>query len=84
MLQWHSNVILKFVSKSSIEDMFSFLDAKWEGVKAVPQTHKMPCYYPISSSQLMVAETSDATDFKVVSMYKSRTTNENPSSGSDS
>ena len=44
----------------------------------------MHCYYPISSSQLMVAETSDATEFKVVSIYKSRTTNENPSSGSDS
>ena len=32
----------------------------------------------------MVAETSDATEFEVVSIYKSRTTNENPSSGSDS
>ena len=71
----------KFVSKSSIEDMYTFLDAKWEGVKAVPQAHKMHC---VSSSQLMVAETSDATEFEVVSIYKSRTTNENPSSGSDS
>ena len=65
--------------------MYSFLDAKLEGVKAVPQTHKTHCYYPTSSSQLMVAETSDATEFKVVSIYKSRTTNyENHSLGSDS
>ena len=82
--QRNPNIYIEFVSKSSIEDMHSFLDVKWEGVKAVPQTHKMHCYYPISSSQLMVAETSDATEFKVVSIYKSRTTDENPSSGSDS
>ena len=80
--QRNPNIYIEFVSKSSIEDMHSFLDVKWEGVKA--QTHKMHCYYPISSSQLMVAETSDATEFKVVSIYKSRTTDENPSSGSDS
>ena len=56
--QRNPNIYIEFVSESSIKDMYSY--AKWEGVKAVPQTHKMHC-------QLMVAETSDATEFKVVS-----------------
>jgi hypothetical protein len=81
---WFKQIYIEFVPKSIIEDMNSFLDTKWEGVKAVPQTHKMHCYYPVSSSQLMVAETSDATEFKVVSIYKSRATSANHSSGSDS
>ena len=45
----------------------------------LPQTHKVHCY-PISSSQLTVAETSDdATEFKIISIYKSKTSNENHS-----
>ena len=62
--QCNPNIYIEFVSESSIKDMYSFLEAKWEGVKALPQTHKIHCYYPISSSQLMVAESSDATEFK--------------------
>ncbi len=77
------NIYIEYVSQSSIEEMYSFLDAKWNDVTAVPQTHKMHCYYPISSSQLMVAEISDATEFKVVSIYKSRTATKEDSSGSD-
>lgn len=45
-------------------------------MKVVPQTHKMHCYFPISSSQLMVAETSDSAEFKVVSIFQSTTTSE--------
>ena len=82
--QHNPNIYIEFVSKSTIESMHLFLDMKWEGVKAVPQTHRMHCYYPISSSQLMVAETSDAAEFKVVSIFKSRTTSENHSSCLDS
>ena len=42
--QRNPNIYIEYVYKSSIKDMYSFLDAKWEGVKAVPQTHKMHCY----------------------------------------
>ena len=48
--QHNPNIYIEFVSKSSIEDMYSFLDAKWEGVKAVPQTHKMHCYYRVGAN----------------------------------
>ena len=33
-----SNVQIEFVAKSEIDQQFAFLDAKWEGVMAVPQT----------------------------------------------
>ena len=57
-------------TKDSIDAMNSFLDTKWEGVKAVPQTHKMHCFIPISSDEIMVAETSDTTQFKVAIIRK--------------
>lgn len=62
---------IKFISKTSIEQMCAFLDAKWEGVRAVPQTHKMHCYFAISHTQLRVAETSDSSEFKVATIRKS-------------
>ena len=37
--QRNPNIYIEFVSKSSIKDMYSFLDAKWEGVKAVSVMH---------------------------------------------
>ena len=39
-------------------------------MKAVPQTHKMHCFIPISSGEIMVAETSDTTQFKVAIIRK--------------
>ena len=38
-----SNVEIEFVAKSEIDQQFAFLDAKWEGVMAVPQTHRLRC-----------------------------------------
>ena len=78
------NIYIEFVSKSSIEDLSSFLDVKWEGVRAVPQTHKLHCFYPISSSQLMVAQTSDSAQFNVVSILKSKTPSGSTPCNSDS
>lgn len=46
------NIYIQFSSKSSIDQMYGFLDTKWEGVRPVPQTHKVHCYFAISSNQL--------------------------------
>ena len=35
--QLSSNVQIEFVAKSEIDQQFAFLDAKWEGVMAVPE-----------------------------------------------
>ena len=32
------------VAKSKVDEVKSFLDVRWEGVRAVPQTHKMHCF----------------------------------------
>ena len=32
-----SNIQIEFVAKSEIDQQFAFLDAKWEGVMAVPK-----------------------------------------------
>ena len=40
----------------------------------LPQTHKMHCFTPHGKDTLMVADTSDATEFKVVSIRKVVTT----------
>ena len=63
-------IYIQFITKDSIDAMNSFLDTKWEGVKAVPQTHKMHCFIPKSSDEIMVAETSDTTQFKVAIIRK--------------
>ena len=68
------NVLIHFIPKSSIDKMNAFLDAKWEGVVAVPQTHKMHCFIPHGKDTVMVADTYDATEFKVVSIRKVVTT----------
>ena len=74
MQKWQRIVILefyiRFITKDSIDAMNSFLDTKWEGLKAVPQTHKMHCFIPISSGEILVAETSDTTQFKVAIIRK--------------
>ena len=56
-------VLIHFIPKSSIDKMNAFLDARWEGVVAVH-----------GKDTLMVADTSDATEFKVVSIRKVGTT----------
>ena len=63
--------------------MNSFLDRKWEGVKAVPQTHKMHCFTPVSSHQIMVAETSDASVFAIRKPTTNMDEVENESASSD-
>ena len=52
-------IYIQFITKDRCYEFF--LDTKWEWVKAVPQTHKMHCFIPISSGEILVAKTSDTT-----------------------
>ena len=65
------NVHVQFIATSKVDDVKLFLDARWEGVRAVPQTHKMHCFIPKGREKLMVADTSDAKEFKMVTIRKS-------------
>ena len=49
-----SNVQIEFVAKSEIDQQFAFLDAKWEGVMAVPQTHRVHCIQASGTDQVKV------------------------------
>ena len=57
-------IYIQFITKDGTDAMNYFLDTKWEGVKAVPQPHKIHCFIPKSSDEIMVVETSDTTQFK--------------------
>ena len=67
-----SNVQIEFVSKSEIDQQFAFLDAKWEGVMAVPQTHRVHCIQASGADQVKVAETSNEIDkcFRICQIRK--------------
>ena len=81
--QRNPNIYIEFVSESSIKDVFFFGCKMGRCEGSTLDAQKALLLSP--SSQLIVAETSDAIEFKVVSIYKSRTTNyENHSLGSDS
>ena len=47
-----SNVQIEFVAKSEINQQFAFLDAKWEGVMAVPQTRRVHCIQASGADQV--------------------------------
>ena len=53
------NVQVEFVSKSEIDQQSPFLDAKWEGVMAVPQTHRVHCIQAIGADEVKVADASN-------------------------
>ena len=57
-----SNVQIEFVAKSEIDQQFAFVDAKWEGVIAVPQTHRVHCIQTSGADQVKVADTSNEID----------------------
>jgi len=50
--------------------MKSRLDAKWLNVCTVPSTQQLHCIVPNGLDKLLVAETSDAASFTVVSIRK--------------
>ena len=51
-----SNVQIEFVAKIEIDQQFAFLDAKWEGVMAVPQTHRVHCIIASGADQVKLAD----------------------------
>ena len=53
------NIQVKFVAKSEIDQQSAFLDAKWEGVMAVPKTHRVHCIQASGADEVEVADTSD-------------------------
>ncbi len=53
------NIEVQFVSKSEIDQQCAFLDAKWKGVMAVPQTHKVHCIRASGTDEVVVADTSN-------------------------
>ena len=57
-----SNVQIEIVAKSEIDQQFAFLDAKWEGVMAVPQTHRVHCIQVSGADQVKVADTSNENE----------------------
>ena len=57
-----SNVQIEFVAKSEIDQQFAFLDAKWEGVIAVLQTHRVHCIQASGADQVKVSDTSNEID----------------------
>ena len=53
------NIQVEFVAKSEIDQQSAFLDAKWEGVMAVPQTHRVHCIQASGADEVKVADTSN-------------------------
>ena len=71
--QMCSNVQIKFVAKSEIDQQFAFLDAKLEGVMAVPQTHRVHCIQASGTDQVKyLIHTSNEIDkyFRICQIRK--------------
>ena len=56
----------QFIAKGDIDQIKPQLDAKWEGVLAVPKTHKMHCIIPKGKGMAMVSDTSDSKEYTIV------------------
>ena len=64
------NIHVHFIPKTYIEQLESFLEAKWENVLTVPKTHQRHYFAADGSDIMMVADTSDSTEFTVVRIRK--------------
>ena len=67
------NIQIDFISKNLVSEQSGFLNTKWEGVLAVPGTHKVHCIQASGSDKVKVADTSSEmdTDFRLFSIRKS-------------
>ena len=74
------NIQVEFVAKSEIDQQFAFLDAKWEGVMAVSQTHRV-CGQASGANDIKVAVTSNKTE-KCFQVCRIRNTNVTPPTNS--
>ena len=50
------NIQINFISKYLIDKQPGFLNTKWEGVLAVPGTHKVHCIQASGSDKVKVAD----------------------------
>ena len=64
------NIHIEYIPHTEINDMKPSLDAKWLNVCMVPGTQQLHCIVPNGPDKLLVAETSDADSFTVVSIRK--------------
>ena len=61
---------IEYVAQAEIIDKKPSLDANWLNVCTVPGTQQLHCIVPCGRDKLLVAETSDADSFTVVSIRK--------------
>ena len=64
------NIHVHFISKTDIQAVQPFLEARWKDVVAVPRTRQMHCFIANGSNKMMVADTSDSTQFTTVCIRK--------------
>ena len=68
--QRNPKIHVEFIAKGDIDQIKPQLDAKWEGVLAVPKTHKMHCIIPKGKGMVMVSDTSDSKEHTIVPLRK--------------
>ena len=68
--QHSPKIHLQFIAKADIDQIKPQLNAKWEGVLAVPKTHKMHCIIPKGKGMVMVSDTSDSKEYTIVPLRK--------------
>lgn len=56
------NICVEFITKGDVDQQSSFLDARWESVMAVPQTHQVHCVQACGMDEVKVADISDEMD----------------------
>ena len=57
---------VNYIPKEQIASLESFLDERWKDAVTVPMTHKTHCVKTNGEKNLMVADTSDSTQFRIV------------------
>ena len=68
--QLNPKIHVQFIAKGDIDQIKPQLDAKWEGVLAVPKTHKMHCIIPKGKGMVMVSDSSDSKEYTIVPLRK--------------
>ena len=60
------NIHIEFIPKEDIAQQTTFLDAKWENIRALPRTHHIHCVRTHGSDKVKVSDTTDDTDVRNV------------------
>ena len=68
--QCNPKIHLQLIAKGDIDQIKPQLDAQWEGVLAVPKTHKMHCIIPKGKGMVMLSDTSDSKEYTIVPLRK--------------